>query len=100
MDWYCMRKKNEETVDLLLHFEVAMTLWDGAELDWTGFFDRAGLAWVMPRMLVDFLTSCWDPHGYPQIAGVWWCLWMERKDRSFEDCERTMVVPLVNCERF
>jgi hypothetical protein len=38
-----MCKSSEETVDhLLLHCEVASTLWDA-------IFGRFGVAWVMPR---------------------------------------------------
>jgi hypothetical protein len=39
----CMCKSSEETVDhLLLHCEIASTLWDA-------MFSRFGLAWVMPK---------------------------------------------------
>jgi hypothetical protein len=54
-----------------------------------------GLAWVMPRRVVDFFAF-WRGLGGPQCATVWkmfmscllWCFWRERNDRIFEDCER------------
>jgi len=52
IDWCCMCKKSEELVDhLLLHCEIANTLWNT-------ILSRARLAWVMPKRVVD-LFACW-----------------------------------------
>jgi hypothetical protein len=52
----CMCKRSEETVDhLLLHCEVASTLW-------YAIFSRFGMAWVMPRRVFDLL-ACWWSSG-------------------------------------
>jgi hypothetical protein len=60
---YCMCKSSKETVDhLLLHCEVASTLWDP-------MFSRIGLAWVMPRGVVDLL-ACWWSLGRRRSAAV------------------------------
>jgi hypothetical protein len=49
---------------------------------------------------VEDLFACWKGlSGSPHSAAVWemipsclmWYFWMERNDRSFEDCERTML---------
>jgi hypothetical protein len=85
-----MCKKEEESIDhLLLHCERAQFLWNA-------FFSRFGLAWVMPRRVVDLL-HCWWSVGRPRSAAVWkmvplcimWCLWVERNGRFFEDSERS-----------
>jgi hypothetical protein len=50
----CMCKSSDETVDhLLLHCEVASTLWDA-------MLSHFGLAWVMPRRVVDLLAYWWS----------------------------------------
>jgi hypothetical protein len=55
-----------------------------------------GLAWVLPKRVVDLFT-CWRGlRGSPRSTFVWkmvlscllWCIWRERNDRSFEDNER------------
>jgi hypothetical protein len=60
-----MCKRSEESVDhLLLHCEIAMALWNT-------FFSCIGLAWVMPRQVVDFFV-CWRGScGSLQSAVVW-----------------------------
>jgi hypothetical protein len=87
----CMCKKTEETVDhLLLHCDVASVVWNS-------LFSRFGVSWVMPRRVIDLLT-CWWSSGKSRSAVVWkmthicifWCLWWERNNRSFEDLERTL----------
>jgi hypothetical protein len=60
----CMCKSSDETVDhLLLHCEVASTLWDA-------MFSHFGLAWVMPRRVVDLLAYWWSS-GRRGSAVVW-----------------------------
>jgi hypothetical protein len=58
-----MCKKDEESIDhLLLHRESAQLLWNA-------FFSRFGLAWVMPRGVVDLL-HCWWLGGHSCSAVV------------------------------
>jgi hypothetical protein len=85
-----MCKKEEESIDhLLLHCVRAQFLWNA-------FFSRFGLAWVMPRRVVDLLHRWWSV-GRLRSAVVWkmvplcimWCLWVERNGRFFEDSERS-----------
>lgn len=68
---------------LLLHYEVARFLWDD-------IFNWTGVAWVMPRMVVE-LFGCWKGLWCSiHIAAVWkmvshciiWCL---DGERCFED---------------
>jgi hypothetical protein len=86
----CICKKTKESVDhLLLHFDVAFALWNT-------IFSRFGMSWVMPRRVIDLLACLWSL-GRPMSATVWkmtpiclfWCLWRERNNRSFEDLEKT-----------
>jgi hypothetical protein len=86
-----MCKKEEESIDyLLLHCESAQFLWNA-------FFSRFGLAWVMPRGVMDLL-HCWWSRGCPRSAIVWkmvllcimWCLLFERNGRFFEDSKRSL----------
>jgi hypothetical protein len=81
-----MCKRDKETVDhLLIHCEWAQVLWNV-------FFNRFGLAWTMPRGVVDLL-QCWGSGGQSRSAVVWkmgphcimWCLWSERNMRYFDD---------------
>jgi len=84
-------KRDGETVDhLLLHCDVASTLWNHV-------FSRFGMSWVIPRRVVD-LFSCWWKAGRSRSAAVWkmvpicilWCVWKERNLRCFEDLENSM----------
>jgi len=93
VDWCCVFERSGMSVDhLLLHCEIAMALWNA-------FFSCIGLAWVIPRRVVDFF-ACWRGKcGSLQSAAVWkmvpsslmWCFWRERYDRSFENRERMVV---------
>jgi hypothetical protein len=84
---------------LLLHCEVASTLW-------YAFFTCFGLAWVMPRRVVDLL-ACWWSSGKRRSAAVWkmvltclfWCRWQERNNRCFEDLKRSLEAILSSCFR-
>jgi len=60
VDWCCMCKRCGESVDhLFLHYEIASALW-------RAIFNRAGLPWVMPKIVVDLL-ACWRGlSGNPQ----------------------------------
>ena len=94
----CMCKRSEETMDhLFLHCAVAPFMWDA-------MFSRFGLAWVMPRRIVDLL-ACWWSSGRSRNAAVWrmlptcrfWCIWQERNNRCFEDLERSFEDILSLC---
>lgn len=85
VDWCCVCN-NGESVDHLLHFEVANALR-------STIFSFVGLSWAMPKWVVD-LFACWRGlNGNPHSAAVWkillscllCCLWKEKNDRSFED---------------
>jgi hypothetical protein len=88
-----MCKKSGESIDhLLLHCEIASALWNI-------IFSCVGLAWVMPRLVVD-LFACWrGQFGSLHSATEWrmlpsclmWHFWREINYRSFEDCERMVV---------
>jgi len=68
VDKCCMCKIDGEAV------EVSCEI---ANVFWNAFFSRFGLSLVMPSRVID-LFACW------------WCLWRERNDRNFEDCERIL----------
>jgi hypothetical protein len=97
-----MCKSSDETVDhLLLHCEVASTLWDA-------IFSRFGVAWVMPKCVVDLLACWWSLRGGGGggavvwngrwcILAFFWCLWQERNNRCFEDLERYFEDILSSC---
>jgi len=61
----CMCKRSGAFVDhLLVHCDMAMTVWNA-------FFSRVGLAWVMPKRVVD-LFACWRGMGGSlQSVAVW-----------------------------
>jgi hypothetical protein len=91
-DWCCMCKKNGEPVDhILLHCEVTSVLWS--------MFSLFGLAWVMPRQVVDLFDYWRGQFGCSYSTTMWeiirscimWCIWRERNKCNFEDRERTMV---------
>lgn len=72
-----MWKKGREIVNhLLLHCEVASTLWED-------IFRWIELAWVMPATMVEFLAYWVNLWGIPQISAMWkmiticitWCIW-------------------------
>jgi hypothetical protein len=84
-------KRDGETVDhLLLHCDVASTLWNHV-------VSRFGMSWVMPRRVVN-LFACWWKAGKSRSTAVWkmvpicilWCVWKERNLRCFEDLENSM----------
>ena len=86
-----MCKKDEESIaNLLLHCESAQVLWNT-------FFSGFGLAWVMPRGVVNLL-HCWWSGVRSCSTMVWkmvplcimWCLWSERNGRFFEDSEKSL----------
>jgi len=75
---------------LLLHCDVTYALW-------STLFSRFRMSWVMPKWVIDFL-ACWWSSGRPMSAALWkialiclfWCLWREMNNRSFEDLESTL----------
>jgi hypothetical protein len=74
-----MCKKSGESIEhLLLHCKVARDLW-------IYIFTSFGVEWVMPRRVLDLLTSWGDSFGYGPAKEVWqfplylmWCFWWER----------------------
>jgi hypothetical protein len=86
-----MCKKIGELMDiLLLHCDVASALC-------STLFSRFGMFWVIPRKVID-LFACWWCSRRPMSVALWkmmpiclfWCLWREKNNRSFEDLERTL----------
>ena len=87
-----MCKSNGESVNhLLLHCSVAQELW-------SLIFALFGIAWVMPRGVVDLL-SCWSGRfGNPESGAIWkaiphclmWCLWREWNNRTFSGEEQSI----------
>jgi hypothetical protein len=61
IEWCCMCKKNGESMNhLLLHCEVARELW-------SYIFILFGIEWVMPRMVLELLTSWGTSVGYGRV---------------------------------
>uniref|UniRef100_A0A2N9GH27 Reverse transcriptase domain-containing protein n=1 Tax=Fagus sylvatica TaxID=28930 RepID=A0A2N9GH27_FAGSY len=90
--WCCMCKKDWETVDhLLLHCEVASTLWGIV-------FQRFGIQWVLPAKVIDLLYGWFNGFG-KHSSDIWnlvphclmWSLWHERNSRIFEDKEQSLL---------
>jgi hypothetical protein len=77
---------------LLLHYEVACDLW-------SYILTLFGVEWVMPRMVLELLTSWGASCGYGPVQEVWrlvplclmWCIWQERNVWHLEDVETSMV---------
>jgi hypothetical protein len=50
VDWCCMCKKSGESIDHLLHCEIARELW-------RSIFQLFGVAWIVPRGVRELLVS-------------------------------------------
>jgi hypothetical protein len=91
MDWCCMCKRSGESINhLLLHCEVAGTLW-------SVLFTLFGVKWAMNGRVID-LMACWKgQRGNKMVMEVWrmaplclmWTIWREKNSRCFEDTELT-----------
>jgi hypothetical protein len=58
IEWCCMYKKSGESIEhLLLHCEVGRDLW-------SYIISLFGVEWVMPRMVLELLTSWGASFGY------------------------------------
>jgi hypothetical protein len=87
---FYMCKKDGESIDHLLHDEVAHALW-------CNIFSRLGLSWVMPSSVLDQCAS-WCSSCRTRSALVWkmlpicifWTIWRERNIKCFEDLESFM----------
>jgi hypothetical protein len=85
VDKCCICKRNEKSVDHLLHCEVVCTLWNA-------ILSRFGLSWVIPFWVID-LFAYWWTGGHSRSVVVrkivssclLWCLGKERNNRNFED---------------
>lgn len=65
VDWCYMCKKSGEAVDhLLLHCEIARTLWEDV-------FRRLELSWVMIATMIELLASWTNLGSIPHITTVW-----------------------------
>ena len=91
VNWCCLCRCDEETVDhLLLHCKFVHTLWSEV----LSFF---GVQLVMPKTVVSLLSTWWNWLGN-QSSNVWnmvlaclmWLTWKERNARTFEDINRTV----------
>jgi hypothetical protein len=92
VEWCCMCKKNGESINyLLLHCEVARELWSYV-------LSLFGVELVMPRQVLDLLTSWGAVGGGGGAKEVWrvvplcimWCIWLERNAQHFEVVETLM----------
>jgi hypothetical protein len=93
IEWCCMCKKSGESIEhLLLHCEVARDLW-------CYILTLFGVEWVMPRRVLELLTSWGASFGYGLANEVWrlvllylmWCIWRERNAQHFEGVETSML---------
>jgi len=65
VEWRCMCKKNEESIDnLLLHCDVARVVW-------RFFYSLSGVEWVMPRRVLDLLSGWGTSLGRGQVTQIW-----------------------------
>jgi hypothetical protein len=63
--WYCMCKKNEKSMDhLLLHCEVTRDLWNY-------ILKLFGVKWVMPRRVIDLMSSWGGMVGCSTVKELW-----------------------------
>jgi len=89
VDWCYMCKRDGESVDHLLHCEVACALW-------SVFFSCIGLSCVAPRRVAD-LCACWWTGGSVWSVVVWkmvlsCCLWWQMFRGPREDVGRAYVL--------
>jgi hypothetical protein len=93
VDLCCMCKRSGESINhLLLHCEVARTLW-------SVLFTLFGVKWVMNGRVLDLLAGWKGQRGNKMVMEVWrmaplclmWTIWRERNAQCFEDTELTMA---------
>ena len=89
VNWCCLCRCDEETVDhLLLHCKFAHALWSEV-------FLMFGVQWVMPSTIVSLLFT-WRNWLGNYTSNVWnmvpmclmWLVWKERNAQTFKDTER------------
>ena len=91
VNWCCLCKCDEETVDhLLLHCKFASALWSEVLI-------MFGVQWVMSDTIVSLLFA-WRNWLGTHSSKVWnmvptclmWLVWKERNAQNFEDIERSI----------
>ena len=89
VNWCCLRRCDEETVDhLFLPCKFAYALWNEVLI-------MFGVQWVMPNTIVSLLFA-WRNCLGSFSSNVWnmvpaclmWLVWKERNAQTFEDIER------------
>jgi hypothetical protein len=93
VNWCCLCKKSEETVNnLLLHCEFTRELWHLVLF-------LFGVLWIMSGTIVELL-QCWKTQGRRQSKeAIWkvipsllmWTICRERNRHLFEDCETNVL---------
>jgi hypothetical protein len=87
----CARMVGRPGDHLLLHCEVATTLW--------GFvFQMFGIQWVLPAKVIELLFRWFNGFG-KHSSDIWnlvllclmWSLWQERNSRIFEGKEKSLL---------
>ena len=93
LDWCYMCKSCRESVDrLILRCPIAYDLWSLV-------FCLFGIHWVMPHKVIQLFESWQGKFRRHCNIDFWrlvpqclmWCIWRERKVRSFEGCEHYML---------
>jgi hypothetical protein len=95
VNWCCLCKKSEETINhLLIHCEFTSEIWHLVLI-------LFGVSWVMwmPSNIVE-LFQCWRTQGWGHSKeAIWkviptllmWCIWRKRNPRLFEDHKSSVL---------
>jgi len=94
VNWCCLDKKSEETINhLLIYCEFTRELWHLVLI-------LFGVSWIMPGTILELL-HCWMMQGWRQSKeAIWkvipslrmWTIWRERNSHLFEDCETNVLL--------
>jgi hypothetical protein len=78
-----MCKRDGESVDhLLIHCDIASALW-------SAIFSRFGLAWVMPRQVLDLCASWWFSFNKKKLVVL-------MKDEECRSVENSALMSVLN----